>query len=162
MCVRERGRERQSICLIKNYARVSNQALTCEAKTDVSTHKKLFVKCLRFCFSSNAKMKINSHILRFWGDKQNPPEGLFLAWIALVISQALRSSPPQGWWRQPTVTRMSASFNVTFCPVLSNANSERMRRKGKSAWQSLPSLTLVRIQNSSPCPRKHSSGFTLE
>lgn len=77
LCVWER--QRQFICFIKNYVRDSNQALTCEVKTDVSTHKKLFAKMLEVLFFFQCKMKINSHILRFCRGKQKPPEKVFFS-----------------------------------------------------------------------------------
>lgn len=163
VCVCERERRRQSICLIKNYARDSNQALTCEAKPDVSAHRKLFIKCLRFCCSSNAKMKINSHI--FLEGKQSPPERLFLAWTLLVLRYCRHLNTPSHrhgeWQRQPTFSGASATFNYTFCLGLSKTNGERRKRKGKQPGRAPvthPSANAEQL----PCPRKHSSGFTLE
>lgn len=138
-CVCERGRRRQSICLIKNYARDSNQALTCEAKPDVSAHRKPFIKCLRFCFSSNTKMKTNSHI--FLGGKQNPPERLFLAWTFQLLGYCRHlntdSQRDGEWQRQATITGSSAAFNDIFCPGLSKRNGSRGKEEeGETAWQS--------------------------
>lgn len=163
MCVCVWERRIQSICLIKNYAKDSNQALTCEAKPDVSAHRKFFIKCLRFCFSSNAKMKINSHI--FLGGKQNSPERLFLAWTFLVLRYCrhlnTHSQRDGEWQRKPTITGTCAAFNGIFCLGLSKTNGERRKRKGKQPGKvpiTHPSVNTEQL----PCPQKHSSGFTLE
>lgn len=137
MCVRERGRM-QSICLIENYAKDSNQALTCEAKPDVSAHRKLFIKCLRFCFSSNAKMKINSHI--FLGGKQNPPERLFLAWTFLVLRYCrhlnTQSQRDGEWQRQPTIPGACAAFRDIFLSRVIQDKWWKEEEEGETAWQS--------------------------
>lgn len=163
-CVCERGRRRQSICLIKNYARDSNQALTCQAKPDVSAHRKPFIKCLRFCFSSNAKIKTNSLI--FLGGKQNPPERLFLAWTFLVLGYCRHlntdSQRDGEWQRQATITGTSAAFNDIFCQGYPRQMvKEERKRKGKHPGRA-PITHPSENAEQLPRPQKHSSGFTLE
>lgn len=135
-------RQRQFICLIKNYVRDSNQALTCEVKTDVSTHKKLFAKMLEVLFFFQCKMKINSHILRFCRGKQKPPEKAFFSPHHFGYITSKRLTTTEMVSDAKPVLHLMAFPNALlgstqprhFCSGLSNRNSERKKGMVESGF----------------------------